>query len=63
MGRNGEAGECVFIRLLKAEKLYDGGIDIGVKAETAFIGANGAVELNPIAVIGVGDPTVVYPWD
>ena len=58
---HGECGECVLECLLKAEELQDGEVDRGVEAQTAFVRANGGVELHAIADVDLYFAFVVDP--
>ena len=58
---HGECGECVLECLLKAEELQDGEVDRGVEAQTAFVRANGGIELYAIADVDLYFAFVVDP--
>ena len=42
---DGQAGQAVFEDLLKAQELDDAGVDIGLEAQAALVGADSAVKL------------------
>ena len=58
---DGKAGEGVLEDLLKAQELDDAGVDRGMEAKTALVGAKGTVELEAITGIGVVVTFVVHP--
>ena len=51
----------VFVGLLKAQELHDRGVDGGMEPQPTLVGADGAVELHPVAVVGVGHALIVHP--
>lgn len=56
-----EAGEGILEDLLKTQELEDGQVDCGVEAETAFVWAEGRVELDAVALVDVADALVIFP--
>ena len=58
---HGQAGQGVLKGLLEAQELDDGGGNIGLEAQAALIGTNGAVELAAVADIGMPLAVVVTP--
>ena len=58
---DGQPRQGVFVGLLKAQELHDGGVHGGVEPQAALVGADGAVELHPEAVVGVGHALIVQP--
>ena len=58
---DGQAGEGVLEDLLKAQELDDAQIDGGVQTQTALVGADGTVELNPVAVVHLNLTLVIHP--
>ena len=60
---HGEGGEGVFEDLFEAEEFEDALIDAGVEAESAFVGPDGAVELDAEAAVNVDASVVVLPGD
>ena len=56
-----QGGEGVLEHLLKAQKLDDGQIDGWVEAQAALIGADGGVELHPVAPVHLHLALVVHP--
>ena len=60
---NGKSGQRVFEYLLEAEEFYNAHVDRGMKAQTAFIRAYRAVELDSVAAVCVNLARVVRPRD
>ena len=60
---HGERGEGVLEDLLEAEELEDREVDRGVETQSALVGADGVVELDTVADIGLYFALVVYPYD
>ncbi len=58
---DGQAGEAVFKGLLKAQEFDDPQVDGGVEAKSALIRPDGAVELDPVAVVDLDLALVVHP--
>ena len=58
-----QRGEGVFEGLLESEKLENAEIDRTVKAQSAFVGADGVVVLHAIAHVGADIAFVVRPRD
>ena len=58
-----QRGEGVFEGLLESEKLENAEIDRTVKAQSAFVGADGVVVLHAIAHVGADVAFVVRPGD
>ncbi|MPM69412.1 hypothetical protein SDC9_116357 [bioreactor metagenome] len=60
---DGQAGERVLKDLLKPQELDDGEGDGRVEAQSALVGADGRVELNPVSPINLYVPGVIHPGD
>ena len=60
---DGKTGQTVLEDLLKAQELDDAGIDIGLEAQAALVGAESAVELAAVADVGVIIALVIHPDD
>ena len=58
---HGQGGEAVFQNLLEAQELQDGEVHRGVEPEPALVGADGGVELDPVAPVHVDLTPVVHP--
>ncbi len=58
---HGQRGEGVLERLLEAQELQDRKVHRGVEAQTALVGANGAVELHAVADVHLHLALVVDP--
>ena len=58
---HGQCGERIFESLFEAEKLQNREIDRWVKTQTAFVWADGVVELNAVAEVGLHLAAVVGP--
>ena len=58
---DGKAREGVFEDLLKAEELDDAFVDRRMEAQTALVGADGAVELDAVAAVDLHLARVVHP--
>src|SRR5690625_3187369 len=62
-GAERESGQGVFKNLFEAEKFDDSRGDAGVKAQSAFVGAERGIELNAITCIDVDLSLIVHPSD
>ena len=60
---DGQAGEGILEHLLKAQEFQNALVDAGVEPKAALIGADGGVELDPVAVVHLDLALVVYPGD
>lgn len=58
-----QASEGVLEDLLEAQELEDGEVDGGVEPETTLVGAQGRVELHPVAAVDLGLVLVIFPDD
>src|SRR5699024_5767818 len=58
---DGQAGQAVLEDLLKAQELDDAGVHIGLEAQAALVGADGAVKLAAITDVGVIVAVIVHP--
>ena len=58
---HGQGGEGVLEDLLKAQEFDDGQVDGGVKAQAALVGADGGIELHPVAPVYLHPAAVVHP--
>ena len=58
-----QAGERVLEDLLEAEELHDAEVDGGVEAQTALVGTERGVELDPEAAVDLHVAGVVDPGD
>ena len=60
---DGQAGQAVLQNLLKAEEFQNGQVDAGMEPQTALVGADGAVELHPVAPVHLHLALIVHPGD
>ena len=58
-----QRGQGVLEHLLEGEELEDGGVDRGMEAESALVGPDRAVHLDPEAPVHLDLPRVVDPGD
>ena len=58
---HGQSGEAVLEYLLKAQELDNGQVHTGMEPQTALVGADGRVELHPVAPVHLDLATVVHP--
>ena len=58
---HGQAGQAVLEDLLEAQELQGAEGDVGVEAEAALVGADGAVELDAVAAVDADLALVVHP--
>ena len=58
---HGQGGQGVLQNLLKTQELQHAQVDGGVETQAAFVGSNGAVELNAIAAVYLRNAGVVNP--
>ena len=58
---DGKARQGVLIGLLKAQELHHRGVHRGMEAQSALVGADGAVELHPVAVVRMSHALVIHP--
>ena len=58
---DGQAGQGIFQHLLKAQELDNAQVHGGVEPEAALVGADGGVELDPVAVVHMDLAAVVNP--
>ena len=58
---DGQACQAVFEHLLKAQEFNHAEVYRGVQTQAAFVGADGAVKLDPISGVDVGIALVVHP--
>ena len=58
---HGQGGQAVLEDLLKAQELQDALVDRGMEAQTALVGADGAVELHTVAAIDLDLAFVIDP--
>ena len=56
-----EAGEAVLEDLLKAQELDDALVHAGVEPQAALVGADGGVELHPVAPVDLDLTGIVHP--
>ena len=55
------SGERVLEHLIEAQELHDREVDRGVEAQTALIGAEGAIELNPKPAVDLDRAAIIGP--
>ena len=58
---HGQGGQAVLEGLLKAQELQDALVDRGMEAQTALVGADGAVELHTVAAVDLDLAFVIDP--
>ena len=58
---HGQGGQAVFEDLLKAQKLQDALVDRGVEPQAALVGADGTVELYPVAPVHLYLALIIHP--
>ncbi len=60
---HGQPGQAVLEGLLETEKVQDAEVQFGGKTQTALVGSQGIVELDPVAAVGLHPVVVVQPVD
>ena len=58
---DGQAGEAVLQDLLKAQEFQDGQVHRGVEPQAALVGADGGVELYPVATVHMDLTGIISP--
>ena len=58
---HGQGGQAVLEDLLKAQELQNGGVHAGVEAQSALVGADGAVILHTEAPVDLDLAAVIHP--
>ena len=60
---HGQAGEAVLQNLLEAQKFQDGQVHRRMEPQAALVGADGGVELHPVAPVHPDAAGIIHPRD